>query len=197
LLSELSNKVEQQRHSLGEILRPQMEQQIEQNFGPREADLFYNLQQTDDPNKWLEEIIDEINKSNPTTEKSSQTINSQTLFPLANQDDRHEFGQIFDWSLEKQSSALPRPFNHEFLVLRLRSEMIASAGLNLADYVSQLTEVVNSKLLENLNGFINDLQDLSKEQVLLRKIAAGDELTNNPSWLETLSQIPLISYPSL
>lgn len=192
LLSELSNKVEPQRHDLSEILRPQMEQQIQQNFGDDRADLFYNILQSDKPDSWLDTIIAKI-----PTEESSQTINSQTFFPLANKDQEHKFGQIFDWSVQKQSSASPRPFNHEFLVLRLRSEMVASASLNLADYISQLTEVVNFELSVILTVVINELQVLLKDELLLRMIAAGDEQTNNPPWLETISQIPLISCPLL
>ena len=196
LLSKLSDKVEPQRQTFNEILRPEMEELIQQNFGNDAADLFYNLLRMYEPNEWLNAIIEEIDKSNPTKE-SSQTINSQTLFPLASKDDLHEFGQIFDWSSQKQSAASPKPFNHEFLVLRLRSEMVASAGLNLADYVSQLTQVVNSQLLEIVNTFIEDLLVLLNNEVLLRYIATGDEQTNNPPWLQILSQIPLISYPSL
>jgi hypothetical protein len=191
LLSELSDKIERQRHALEKIRHPQMEQQIERNFGNDAADLFCNLLQADDPKKWLDEIIKKINDVRP------QTINSQTLFPLASKDNKHEFGQIFDWSSHKQFLASPRPFNHEFLLLRLRSEMVASASLNLADYVSRLTEEVNVQLLSILNALINVLLDLSNNELLLRYIATPDEQTNNPPWLQTLSQIPLISYPSL
>lgn len=189
LLSELSRQVEPQRHTLGEILPPTVDNNA--------AQLVTNLKTTSDPNKWFDVIITKIDQSNPTTDKSSQTINSQNLFPLANQDDRHNCGQIFDWNPEKKGANLARPFNHQFLVLRLRSEIVASASLNLADDVSRLIEKVNSELSRILFRSYNILEDLSRKEVLLRKIAAGDELTNNPSWLETLSQIPLISYPSL
>ena len=199
LLSKLSTKVEPQRNTISKILPPEMKQKIEEKFGAdsEAADLFYNLLVVDEPNEWSNEIIEQINTSNPTV-NSDQTINSQTLFPLAHKDEKHKFGQLFDWNAEKTSSNSPRPFNHQFLVLRLRSEIIASAGLNLADYVSQLTkEVVNSQLLGILDSTISILLDTSKNEVLLREVIAGDSLTNNRPWLETLSQISLISSPQL
>lgn len=197
LLEELDETVEPQRNTLGKILRPEMEDQIKKNYGEDAAELFYNLQQIYNPKEWWKPILKQINESNPT-EESFQNINDQTLFPLANKDYTHEFGQIFDWSPQKQSD-LQIPLNHEFLLLRLRSEMIFSAGLNLADYVSKLTKAVNSKLLAILlKQCINDvLLNLAKNEALLRYIAAGDQEIENPTWLEALSQIALITYPSV
>ena len=192
LLSELSDKTKDQLQICDEILRPEMEEEIQQKFRDEDADLFYNVKTNLDPNQWYTAILQE---------EDYKEINSQTmaLFPLAIEDDEHQIGHFFDWSQEQPSSASPIPFNHEFLVLRLRSEMIASAGLRLVDYVSQLTEKANTQLDDLLNVALNqDLLPLSQNEPLLRYIATGEEQSKNPLWWQTLYySIALISDSSL
>ena len=198
LLSELSTKVKPQRNTIREILRPEMEQQIKDKFGAdsEAADLFYNLLVAEEPNEWSGTIIAKIDPSN-STDDNAQTINFQTLFPLAHADDKHEFGQFFDWSSSSEKK-LSKPFNHQFLVLRLRSEIIASVSLNLVRYVSQLTKIINSQLFAILDATISILLDASKNEVLLREMAAGEQsIPHRSLLLETLSQISLISSPQL
>ncbi|WP_392533147.1 proteasome protein [Nostoc sp. C117] len=188
LLNQLSNQVAPEREQLKAIVNPEMEQEIESKFGFEEADLFYKLLLGCDPNEWKEAIISEINSKD-------KPVAPEIIFPLARQDDKHNVGQIFDWAPEK-SQGLARSSNHQLLVLRLRDEMTASASLHLVQYVSEVNQQINSELEGILDQIIPNLQNLSKKEVLLRYLTAG-ELPSEiaiPTWLQILSEIAAISY---
>ncbi|MBE9034249.1 proteasome protein [aff. Roholtiella sp. LEGE 12411] len=191
LLNKLSNYVAQERDYLNAILYPEMEQDIEEKFGLEAADLFYKLFLGCDPNQWKEAIISEISSKD-------QAIASEIIFPLARQNDKHNIGQIFDWAPER-SQGLSRANNHQLLVLRLRDEITASASLHLVQYVSEVNQQVNLELEGILDQIIPSLQNLSKEESLLRYLAAGnspDEISI-PTWLQILSEIVTISYSDI
>ncbi|NJM73976.1 MAG: dynamin family protein [Scytonema sp. RU_4_4] len=195
LFSKLSTDVQLEREKLSVILLPQKEQQIEQKFGKSQVRIFRNLLRAVDPAvKWQNLIIQHSGLAG-----SAAPIHAETLFPLARKDDKHQNGQIFDWSPDKQFPIPPRPFNHQIAVLRLRDEITTSAGLHLVQYVSQLTKQVKSSFSRALKEIVDNLQELlkSKHEPLLRYISSAQEQTSTPipPWLETLSQIPTISYP--
>ncbi|GAB1542936.1 hypothetical protein NUACC21_56100 [Scytonema sp. NUACC21] len=195
LLNKLSSDLEQAREDLSRILNSDILNQVEQNFGEEQANLVNNLQLAADPSRLQKLITDEIKN---ITDDSSSIINSEIPFPLARVDDKHNIAHIFDWSHHKKKQVTPRPFNHEFLVLRLRSEMIASASLNLVQVVSEVTKKVITTLLAVVDDYIiNSLEQILKNEALLKYIAAGDRQlqTKNSQFLKVLLSISSISYP--
>ncbi|MBD2776850.1 dynamin family protein [Iningainema tapete] len=195
LFSKLSHNVELERNKLNAILSPDKEKYIENKFGRSQLRLFRTLLRAVDPaNRWQKLIIQHSGLSG-----SVSTLAVETIFPLARKDDKHSNGQIFDWSPEKRFPVTPRAFNHQIAVLRLRDEITATTGLHLVQYVSQLTNQVKSSFSLALKEIVDNLQELlkSKHEPLLRDIASAQEDTAAPTppWLETLSQIPTISYP--
>lgn len=191
LLSSLAYQITLEREKLQAILLPEMEQEIEEKFGLEEADLFYKLLLGSDPRQWKEAIIAEINNHN-------QTIKPETIFPLARQDEKHNVGQIFDWSPERNQNPSRSP-NHQLFVLRLRDEITASASLHLVQYVSESNQHVNIEINGILDQIIPSLQNLSKKEALLRYIAARDSQTELaiPAWLEILADIAAINETEL
>lgn len=190
LLSQLSAKVAQVRHNLKEILRPETGRMIQQNFG-NEVDSFNRLLKADDPNTyWKEAII----KRSGIADSSVSPINPG-LFPLARQDKQHQIGQIFDWAPEWSQRNVQQA-NHQILVLRLRDEMIAGAGLHLVQLVSEVTKQVNATLTQVLDFTISFLEDISRKEALLRYIAAPEEQSGiAPQWLQTIAEIAAVNYP--
>jgi hypothetical protein len=188
LLAKLSHEIGSERDYLQANLQPEMEQDIESQFGVEEADIFYKLLLGCDPKQWEEAIISEINSKD-------HSIAPDTMFPLARQDEKHNIGQIFDWSPEK-SQDLPRTNNHQLFVLRLRDEIIACASLHLVQYVSEINQQVNAELEGILDQIIPTLQNLSKKEALLRYIAAGDSpgKVPIPAWLQILSHLSTVTY---
>jgi hypothetical protein len=195
MLDELSSEREQERNNLSQILNDNNIQQITQNFDDKMVKLVITLKRSADPSLLKEGIIKNIRK---ITSNSSSTTNSEIPFPLALADDKHNIAQIFDWSPNKKRPVTPRPFNHEFLVLRLRSEMIASASLNLIQIVSEVTQQVITILLKVVDEtIISSLDQLSKQDVFLKSITASDQQlqTKNDQFLNVLLSISSISYP--
>jgi hypothetical protein len=195
LFNKLSRSVELERSKINSILLPEMEQYIQHNFGNKQARLYRNLIRAIDPiNKWQKLIIE---RSGLLGNKIP--INVDNLFPLAHQDGKHQCGQIFDWSPHKKFPVIPRPFNHQIVVLRLRHEITASTGLHLVEYVSQLTKHVKSSFSIATNEINDTLQELlkSKNEPLLRYVASAEERSGTPLpvWLEILTQIISISDP--
>ncbi|HLO84926.1 MAG TPA: proteasome protein, partial [Nostocaceae cyanobacterium] len=187
LLSKLANQVAAERERILAIIKPEMEGEIDKNFGADAADLFYTLYLGCDPNQWKEAIISEISNQD-------KTILPEAIFPLARQDEKHRVGQIFDWSPEKSQTS-PRSANHQLFVLRLRDEITASASLHLVQYVSEVNQQVNAEIEGILDKIIPSLQNLSKQEALLRYMAAGDsppELAI-PNWLQILADIASVS----
>lgn len=187
LLSRLSHHIAPDRDRILAILTPEMEQEIEAKFGPEEADLFYQLLLGCDPNKWQDVILEEINQKD-------KSLVPEVIFPLARQNEKHNIGQIFDWSPEK-NPGLVKSANHQLFILRLRDEITASASLHLVQYVSEFNQQVNSELEGILDQIIPTLQNLSKKDGLLRFIAAGDSQAGIavPTWLQNLTEIANIS----
>lgn len=191
LLNSLAHQVTLQREKLQTILQPEMEQEIESKFGLEEADLFYKLLLGCDPRQWKEAIIAEINNHD-------QTIKPENIFPLARQDEKHSVGQIFDWSPERNQNP-SRNTNHQLFVLRLRDEITASASLHLVQYVSEINQQVNIEINGILDQIIPSLQNLSKQEALLRYIATRDSQAEFaiPAWLEILGDIATINETEL
>jgi hypothetical protein len=187
LLNKLANQVALERDHLKAILHPEQEQDIETKFGVQEADLFYKLLLGCDPSQWKDAIISEVNHQ----EKS---INPEVIFPLARQDEKHNVGQIFDWAPER-NQGLSRTANHQLFVLRLRDEITASASLHLVQYVSEVNQQVNSEIEGILDQIIPSLQNLAKQENLLRFLAAGDAPGQGsiPTWLQILSEVTAIN----
>ncbi|MEY3223603.1 MAG: hypothetical protein RLZZ203_2459 [Cyanobacteriota bacterium] len=191
LLNSLAHQITLQREKLQTILQPEMEQEIESKFGLEEADLFYKLLLGCDPRQWKEAIIAEINNHD-------QTIKPENIFPLARQDEKHSVGQIFDWSPERNQNP-SRNTNHQLFVLRLRDEITASASLHLVQYVSEINQRVNIEINGILDQIIPSLQNLSKQEALLRYIATRDSQAEFaiPAWLEILGDIVSINETEL
>lgn len=186
LLTKLSRELEPQRYKLQEILRPEMTQEIRDKFGRAEARLLKTLSRVDDPNQWWKQGI--LQRSQ--LEDTSSTIVPDSIFPLARADNKHEKCQVFDWDPNKKDGIPQRPFNHQILVLRLRNEINNSCmQLQLVEYVGKITKKVNDNLKEILDEVIPRLQELSKKEALLKYVAADESETQNPPWLENLSQI--------
>jgi hypothetical protein len=183
LLSKLSGQIATERERLLSLLNPEIEQEIETKFGAEEADLFYKLLLGSDPTQWQAAIIEEINHQ-------EKFLTPEVMFPLARQDEKHDIGQIFDWSPEK-AQAISKSSNHQMFVLRLRDEITASASLHLVQYVSEVNQRVNAELEGILDQIIPTLQNISKKDGLLRFIAAGDTQSPGavPTWLQNLSEI--------
>ncbi|MDJ0695080.1 dynamin family protein [Mastigocoleus sp. MO_188.B34] len=199
LFHKLAIEVEQDKNNIFEIVIPEMEQHIQQNFGKNQVRLFRNLMRAIDPvRKWQNLVIQHSGLGGNSNGKN-RSIDAENLFPLARQDNKHIQGQIFDWSPDKKYPVPPRPFNHQIAVLRLRNEITASAGLHLTQYVSELTKEVKSTFYRALKEILDSLQQLlkSRNEPLLRYIASAEQRTAAPTppWLETLSQIPRISFP--
>ncbi len=192
LLSKLSAQVAPERDNIRAIVQEPNQQQLQQKFGNKEANLLTTLLRSYEPKQWQEIILPKINVNNDT----SPPIAPETIFPLARQDEKHEIGQNFDWG-PKKNPVTPRAANHQILLLRLRDEMIASPSLHLVELVSQGTKQVNSTLIDILQVIIPSLQQLAKKEALLRYIASGEQQQGaTPAWLQTLSQLASISYPN-
>lgn len=201
LLDNLLAQVSEPSNSLREIVVPELESLIEQNpdFGNEEVNLFkdfLDLLDADDPKQWREAIIEKNNSE----DNHLSTLNPETIFPLARSDRKHKIGQIFDWAPEakKWNQGKPKPINHQILVLRLRDELIASANLHLNEVISEMTKQVKTRLAEILFDISSTLQNLSKNEALLRYIATGKEqggVVTPPKWLQILHQLTSIPYP--
>ncbi len=145
LLNKLSTQEAAERESLKEILRPEIEEQLQLKFRSYEPELFSDLHRAAAPIEWKDAILEEIgidapvsnqvqdatNESTGIEDKSRVPLEPDIIFPLARADNNNKIGLIFDWSPEKKQPK-PTPANHQILVLRLRDEMIASAALYLS-----------------------------------------------------------------
>lgn len=183
LLNKLANQVTLERDHLKALIHPEQEQVIEEKFGVEAADLFYKLLLGCDPSQWQDAIVSEVSNQ-------EKAIIPEVIFPLARQDEKHNVGQIFDWAPERNQGS-PKSANHQLFVLRLRDEITATASLHLVQYVSEVNQRVNSELEGILDQIIPSLQNLSKQENLLRFIAAGDAPGQGsvPNWLQILSEI--------
>jgi len=193
LLNDLLMQVSQDRQVIESKLSADLEAPIQTHFGEQSVELLNYLLIGADPHQWLEDILEEITNLNKATASSPDL---ELFFPLAQADEHHRIGQVFDWG-PKKTKTQARPMNHQVLVLRLRDEIVSSAGLHLVQYVSELTKQVNQELVSILDDVVPKLQELSKQEALLRYIASGevDQREVSLPWLRILLQTASIAYP--
>ncbi len=183
LLTTLSTEVASQRDYLKAILKPEMEQKIRTELGNEEADLFFQLLHGYDPKQWAQPIISEITNQ-------EKEIESEPIFPLARANEKHDMGQIFDWSPDRMQNN-PQNVNHLLLVLRLRDEINTIASVHLVQYISEINQQINDEISGFLEIMIFCLQNISRKEILLKYIADDNEEINTsiPSWLQTMAEI--------
>ena len=185
LLTKLSTQLASERDYLKAILKPEMEQNIRTELGDESADLFFQLLHGYDPKQWAEPIIAEI-------KNQEKEIESEPIFPLARANEKHDMGQIFDWSPDRDRiQTNPQNANHLLLVLRLRDELNTIASLHLVQYISEINQQINDEISGILEIMIFCLQNISRQEVLLKYIADDNEEVNQsiPPWLQTMAEI--------
>ncbi len=182
LLTKWSDQVASERDFLQAILKPEMEQDIRKKLGDESADLFSQLLLYD-PKQWAEAIISEIRSK-------ERKIESESIFPLARANEKHDIGQIFDWSPDRIQTN-PQNANHLLLVLRLRDENNTIASLHLVQYISEINQQINNEISGILGILIFCLQNISRKEALLKYIAVDNEEVNQsiPPWLQTMAEI--------
>ena len=188
-LKNLSYTITSEREYIQNILTPEVLTEIETKFGVETKELFKNLLLSCDPYQWLEAIQEETHTEPP---------DSANIFPLPLPDAKHNIGQIFDWAPRKTAQKTldsPQLDNHQMFVLRLRDEITATASLHLVQYVSEINQRVNGELMGILDQVIPILQNISKQEDLLRYLAGAnpDSQRAIPNWLQTLSSVSQIS----
>jgi hypothetical protein len=188
-IENLSVQVSSAQQILTPLLTKELRQPIYQHFGQPQLELFDYLCILADPHQCLDSVLEVAN----VDERNALHRKLPALFPLAQADATHKIGQTFDWG-DKKHKTPPRPINHQIAVLRIRSEIVSSAGLQLVQLVGEVTKQVNQALLYRIDE-ISKLQELLKQEALLRYIAGG-ELQPSPlnfPWLRLLWQIAAIS----
>lgn len=208
LLTNLSENVQGQGKELAEILpkekAKEVIQRLQQKYGRgAAAPLQLLLGVATQPKELQTGILNkcelqENENASSGSDSSTLTLQAKAAFPLARQDENHQTGQTFAWAPERSqgnSEAERIPFKHQVMVLRLRDEMIASAGLQLVQFVSEKEGLLNNILGELVTRILSNLTALLNQEALLRDIAEGDESgsTSTPVWLRNLSQIASIA----
>lgn len=193
LLYDLADQVFLVRDNVKDILSRERQQIIKQTLGNKDLKNFEALLMIIDLPSLLKKSIDEIYANT-----SSRNMAPVSLFPLplaCKEQNKHKVGRIFDWAPNVKNEH-PKPANHQILVLRLRDEIIASTSLYLVQFVSEATKEAKEMLTYNLDNFITRLQNLSKEEALLRCIAVGEQQNQTtPQWLQILAQITVTNEP--
>ena len=195
LISDLAQRVEPDSINLIDFVNSDTEARIRKQGNATETNLFIVLSVSLNPRQLEEQIIQKIQ-----TNALIEALDTENAFPLArNQDSWHPNGQVFHWSPDKKfQSSLP--FHHQVMVTRIRDEMIASASLHLNQVVSEVSQNAKSEVCKRADLIVTKLQDLLKfeHEELLRDIASADKSskTSMPAWLEPLSKISSIVYPS-
>jgi hypothetical protein len=209
LLTELSDKVQSQRNELAEVLpddkiggtntkaytkelQPKAAAEIRYRRWLIIATEPKRLARGPDPGRYASfrqtrtsrSGTGDSNAENNPAEKDPLSLQAETAFPLARQDKNHQSGQVFAWSSER-SQTNPQPVDHQVLVLRLRDEMIASAGLQLVEFVSQKDRLLQSDSAQPTQSkLLGDLDALLTNEAWLRDIAEGDQSSSeSPMWL--------------
>ncbi|GGA54410.1 hypothetical protein CYANOKiyG1_74720 [Okeania sp. KiyG1] len=192
LFTKLSGELAPQRQKLQEILpldmREEIKKNIRENFGKKEANCFTTLSQVNDLSQYWKPFV--LQKSK--LEDDTLTIDADSIFPLARAEKEHQKGQVFDWNPDRRErdQTEPRSFNNQILVLRLRNEINNSCmQLQLVEYVGKMTKKVNDILNRILNQEVPRLNAISRNEALLKYIAADELETKTPLWLQNLSQI--------
>ncbi|MEM7591249.1 MAG: dynamin family protein [Cyanobacteria bacterium P01_A01_bin.83] len=197
LLDKRSKKLSEEIAHLKKIL-PQEDDKIEEMYtevenklGGKQAELFSFLDQSYDPKKWQESIIEKAFED-------KKPIETATAFPLAYEDKQHNHnnGQIFEWAPEYgKINQNPQSFNQLILVQRLRDEITAAISLQLIEYVSKINKKVEEQIVNILDEFLPELNTLLKEDALLRYIAKDEQESKDDPISEILSKIVFISRP--
>ncbi|QFS52318.1 dynamin family protein [Nostoc sphaeroides] len=189
-LQQLSDKLVPEIQYFDENLNETMEQDIRDKRGKDEADLFGDFFDTYAPKKWQESIIKK-------TFTGDEPIVAKAVFPLAQEDKKHEKGQFFDWAPESSKIKNQTP-NQILLVQRLRDEITANISLHLIEYVAQTNKKVDQEILKELKYLTSTLDDLLKKEALLRLMAGEkQEIKEVDSVPPILSEIASISYPEI
>ena len=188
LLINLSNQLSSEIEHFNRILSEEKKSEIEETFSEEQFYTFDTVYDAYNPEKWLEL---ELMKSVFQEKKYIETVN---IFPLARQDEKHEIGQIFDWSSEYRTNNNAQSHNHILLVQRLRDEITASISLQIIEYVSQINKKVDKKISDIINDLAPELDTLLREEELLRYIAGEKQQINQADYISPiLSQIASIS----
>ena len=195
LLSDLSDKLQSQRNELGEILPDdkvkERIQLLQKKYGKAAAaPLQILVGVATEPKRLQNGILKKCDLQENDNAGSTLTLQVETAFPLARGDKSHHSGQVFAWAPERTQNN-PKPVDHQVIVLRLRDEIIASAGLQLVQFVSEKDRLFNQILRNQINQIIDNLKAMLNQEALLRDIAEGDETgsASTPIWLRNLSQI--------
>ncbi|NER38778.1 MAG: proteasome protein [Oscillatoria sp. SIO1A7] len=196
LLSDLSDKLQSQRNELGEILPDdkvkERIQLLQKKYGKAAAGpLQILVGVATEPKRLQNGILKRCDLlENENAGQSTLTLQVETAFPLARGDKSHHSGQVFAWAPERTQNN-PKPVDHQVIVLRLRDEIIASAGLQIVQFVSEKDRLLNQILRNQINQIIDNLKAMLNQEALLRDIAEGDETgsASTPVWLRNLSQI--------
>ncbi|MBD2183945.1 dynamin family protein [Aerosakkonema funiforme] len=190
LLNELSAKVQNERNAIAEILPPEKIEEIKQTKRENVRSFQILVQGGTEPKMWLNGLL----KKAKVADNSEKKIKPENLFPLARANNNKN-GLTFAWG-QTGNKTDRTPANNQILVLRLRDEMVASAGLHLVEFASEVNQKFDNSLREFLKGINSDLQKLLQNEVLLRDITAEDMVNRSvPQWWQSLWQITEITYP--
>ncbi|MDZ7966421.1 MAG: dynamin family protein [Nostoc sp. DedSLP03] len=202
-IDKLSVNISDNYHQLKAFLLPELKQSIQQQFGREGVRLFQGLLRAHKPEDWQQTILEQSNLITDIEESKlladdvlSESPDFKLFFPLACKDERHIIGQVFDWGAKKHPTQ-PKPTNHQFLILRIREEFIDSASLHILQKISEMEKKVNGEFLGIVDQINPRLQDLSRNDSLLRFIASGEQGLNpdKPSWLRALEQVVSVVDP--
>lgn len=169
-----------------------METEIRNKFDNEQAEIVSVVSQIYNPEQWQEYIRIE-------TSQEEKSIETKTVFPLANKDQKHDMGQIFDWASEYSNSEYTKVnsqqnSNQLLLVQRLRNEITASISLHIIEYVSQRNKKIEKVIEEILNSLTPELDILLREEALLRYIAGEKQEIHEadpvPPILSEIASIP-------
>ena len=186
-----SEELDPQIKFLNEIFTEAIKTDIKDKENFREKFvIFNNVYELYQPIKWQDRI-------QKTVFKSDKSIETASIFPLANKNEKHDNGQIFDWAAESKKINL-QTANQVLLVQRLRDEITASISLHIIEYVSQINKEVDNAILRILDRLTAQLDKLRGEEALLRYIAGEEQTINEADPVSPiLSQMASISLPDI
>jgi hypothetical protein len=166
LLSDFSKKIEASRSTLEEYLpKDKYDERINRIETKQKAALlrlFFGIATHPENMQKALLNVDKLKEDNALSAKADKLY----PLPLKGGDYRE---RIFDWG-KKHGKSDRIPADNEILVLRLRDEFVACAGLHLVEQVSEINKDINRKLKDYLGQIIEALQQLSKDEELFRII---------------------------
>ncbi|AOW98779.1 hypothetical protein BJP34_04315 [Moorena producens PAL-8-15-08-1] len=141
------------------------------------------------PREWESMLLKRVKN------KSSITIDSETLFPLPREDkNSHEPALIFGWSPDhKQANKrIPLYENHLTFILGLRDTMICSVSDSFIQILSKVNQTVNKELQTSIleEAIVTLEEDFLADRTLLKQMV-GEEPTEEttPDWLLILQEL--------